>query len=110
MKAVLQKSFGRADTLYLGDQSTPTPGPGQVVVRVITTSVNRPDIIQREGNYPPPKGDSEVLGLEVAGSARETAALVAAQLIPPGSHGGNHWLRAAVHTPEDRLSHWACFQ
>ena len=63
MKAVLQKSFGTADTLYLGEQSTPIPGPGQVLVRVITTSVNRPDIIQREGNYPPPKGDSEVLGL-----------------------------------------------
>ena len=71
MKAVLQKSFGAADTLYLGEQSTPTPGPGQVLVTVATTSVNRPDIIQREGNYPPPKGDSEVLGLEVAGIIAE---------------------------------------
>ena len=71
MKAVLQKSFGAADTLYLGEQSTPTPGPGQVLVRVATTSVNRPDIIQREGNYPPPKGDSQVLGLEVAGIIAE---------------------------------------
>ncbi len=68
MKAVLQKSFGGADVMYLGEQEDPVPGRGQVLIRVVTTSVNRPDIVQREGNYPPPKGESDVLGLEVAGT------------------------------------------
>jgi putative PIG3 family NAD(P)H quinone oxidoreductase len=53
--------------LSLGQVDPPVPGPGQILVRVRATSVNRPDIIQREGNYPPPKGDSEILGLEMAG-------------------------------------------
>src|SRR5581483_11470857 len=39
----------------------------QVLIKVMATSVNRADIVQREGNYPPPKGESEILGLEVAG-------------------------------------------
>ena len=68
MKAVLLKSFGGADVMYLGDREDPVPGTGQVLIRVVTTSVNRPDLIQREGNYPPPKGESDVLGLEVAGT------------------------------------------
>lgn len=71
MKAVLQKSFGGADVMYLGEQEDPVPGRGQVLIRVVTTSVNRPDIVQREGNYPPPKGESDVLGLEVAGTIAE---------------------------------------
>ncbi len=71
MKAVLQKAFGPAETLYVGEAPTPAPGPGQVLVQVVTTSVNRPDIVQREGNYPPPQGDSTVLGLEVAGTVAE---------------------------------------
>ena len=49
----------------------PIPAAGQVLGRVIATSVNRPDIIQRQGNYPPPPGDSEVLGLEIAGEVAE---------------------------------------
>jgi len=42
-------------------------GDDQLLIKVHATSVNRPDIIQRQGNYPPPKGDSEIIGLEVAG-------------------------------------------
>jgi NADPH:quinone reductase-like Zn-dependent oxidoreductase len=67
MKAVLLKDFGDADQLYLGDVPVPEPGAGELLIKVAATSVNRPDIIQRQGNYPPPKGDSDVLGLEVAG-------------------------------------------
>jgi len=67
MKAVLLKDFGDADQLYIGDIPQPVAGAGEVLIKVAATSVNRPDIIQRQGNYPPPKGDSEVLGLEVAG-------------------------------------------
>lgn len=68
MKAVLISEFGAADVLRIGEVEKPSPGPGQVLVKVAATSVNRPDIVQREGNYPPPKGDSEILGLEVAGT------------------------------------------
>jgi putative PIG3 family NAD(P)H quinone oxidoreductase len=67
MKAVLLDQFGGPEQMHLGDADAPEPGEGQVRVRVAATSVNRPDIVQREGNYPPPKGESEILGLEVAG-------------------------------------------
>jgi NADPH:quinone reductase len=68
MKAVLISEFGGADVLRLGEAEKPTPGEGQVLVEVAATSVNGPDLVQREGRYPPPKGDSEILGLEVAGT------------------------------------------
>jgi len=67
MKAILLKEFGAADNLYLGDADEPTAAAGQILIDVYATSVNRPDIVQRQGNYPPPRGDSEILGLEVAG-------------------------------------------
>jgi putative PIG3 family NAD(P)H quinone oxidoreductase len=67
MKAVLLDGFGGRDVLQIGETETPSTAQGQVLIRVIATSVNRADIVQREGNYPPPKGDSGILGLEVAG-------------------------------------------
>ncbi len=71
MKAVLCSEPGGAEVLHIGEAAQPSPGAGQVLVRVIATSVNRPDIVQREGNYPPPEGDSEILGLEVAGTIEQ---------------------------------------
>lgn len=70
MRAILISEFGGPEVLKMGEVETPAPGPGQVLIEVAATSVNRPDIVQREGNYPPPKGDSEILGLEVAGTIR----------------------------------------
>ena len=67
MKAINLKEFGGVDNLFLDDIDVPAAGPGQVLIKVYASSVNRPDIVQRQGNYPPPKGDSEILGLEVAG-------------------------------------------
>jgi putative PIG3 family NAD(P)H quinone oxidoreductase len=67
MKAITLRDFGGPEMMQLSDIDTPTPGDGQLLIRVHATSVNRPDVIQRQGNYPPPPGDSEVLGLEVAG-------------------------------------------
>ncbi|TIC87246.1 NAD(P)H-quinone oxidoreductase [Crenobacter intestini] len=67
MRAVLQGGPGGADTLYLGELPRPEPGPGELLVRVMAAGVNRADIVQREGHYPPPPGASSVLGLEVAG-------------------------------------------
>ena len=50
----------------------PTPGPGEILIRVAAAGVNRPDVLQRQGHYPPPPGASDLPGLEVAG---EVAAL-----------------------------------
>jgi putative PIG3 family NAD(P)H quinone oxidoreductase len=71
MKAVLLSGFGGLDVLKLGEVERPRPGEGQVLVKAAATSVNRPDLVQREGKYPPPPGDSEILGLEVAGTIAE---------------------------------------
>lgn len=67
MKAVLIDSFGGPEVMKFGEADKPAPKSGEVLVRVHASSVNRPDIVQREGKYPPPAGDSEILGLEVAG-------------------------------------------
>lgn len=68
MKAILMSGFGGVDVLTVGEAPMPVPGEGQVLVKVHATSINRPDLVQREGKYPPPPGDSEILGLEVAGT------------------------------------------
>ncbi len=67
MKAVVLDGFGGPEVMGIGDVLMPEPGEGQVRVRVVATSVNRADTVQRRGNYPPPAGESEVLGLEMAG-------------------------------------------
>jgi len=71
MRAVLISEFGGADVLRIGEAEKPAPGKDQVLVQVAATSVNGPDLVQRQGKYPPPKGDSEILGLEVAGTIAE---------------------------------------
>lgn len=67
MKAVVMSAFGGVEVLSVGETEKPSPAAGQVLVKVYATSINRPDLVQREGKYPPPAGDSEILGLEVAG-------------------------------------------
>lgn len=54
--------------MQLGDADEPVLAAGRVLIRVAATSVNRPDAIQRQGNYPPPPGESPILGLEAAGT------------------------------------------
>jgi NADPH2:quinone reductase len=71
MKAVVLDGFGGPEVLKIAETQKPTPAAGQVLIKVAATSVNRPDIVQREGHYPPPKGDSEIPGLEVAGIVEE---------------------------------------
>lgn len=64
--------FGGPEGLQLSSGSMPRPGPGQVLIKVAAAGVNRPDVIQRTGNYPPPPGASPVPGLEIAGEVVET--------------------------------------
>lgn len=68
MQAIeIENGRGPADALRLTTRSLPVPGPGEIRIRVRAAGVNRPDIVQREGRYPPPPGASDILGLEVAG-------------------------------------------
>ena len=67
MKAITLKAFGGSENMQYAEVETPSPADEQLLIQVQATSVNRPDVIQRQGNYPPPPGDSEILGLEVAG-------------------------------------------
>ena len=72
MRVVEMREPGGPEVLVPGTRPVPQPGPGEVVVRVTAAGVNGPDLVQRRGHYPPPKGASDLLGLEVSG---EVAAL-----------------------------------
>ena len=74
MKAITLRDFGGPEMMQFSTVDIPAPGEDQILVKVINTSVNRPDVIQRQGNYPPPPGDSEILGLEIAGVVESTGA------------------------------------
>lgn len=67
MLAIEIKSPGAADVLVACERPLPQPQPQQVLIRVLATGVNRPDVMQRLGLYPPPPGASDIPGLEVAG-------------------------------------------
>lgn len=59
---------GGPEALVAETRAVPTPGPGEILVKVAAAGVNRPDVLQREGGYPPPKGASDIPGLEIAGT------------------------------------------
>jgi putative PIG3 family NAD(P)H quinone oxidoreductase len=67
MRAIVTDGTGGPEVLGLDEVERPAPGPDEVLIRVAASAVNRADVAQRQGNYPPPPGDSEILGLEVAG-------------------------------------------
>ena len=67
MKAVEITSHGAPGVLKLGQRPDPQPGPGELLIRVTASGVNRPDVLQRMGHYPVPPGASDIPGLEVAG-------------------------------------------
>jgi putative PIG3 family NAD(P)H quinone oxidoreductase len=69
-------SFGAADVMRLDEVASPAPTKHQVLIEVAATSVNRPDVIQRQGRYPPPPGESQILGLECAGRVVAVGAMV----------------------------------
>jgi putative PIG3 family NAD(P)H quinone oxidoreductase len=68
MKAVVITEFGGPDVLQLRDVPDPVVGPGEVVIDVAATAVNRADLLQRAGHYPPPPGAPEWPGLECSGT------------------------------------------
>ncbi len=80
MKAVEITVYGAPDVLCIGDRPDPVAGVGEVLIRVKASGINRPDVLQRTGNYPVPPGASDIPGLEVAGEivAGDTAAMSAA--------------------------------
>src|SRR5215469_2030389 len=67
MKAILIDKPGNEDVLKLGDFTDPVPGPADLLIDVRYAGINRADLIQRQGFYPPPSGASPILGLECAG-------------------------------------------
>lgn len=67
MRLIDHHPGGAADCLRLIEAEIPTPGVGDVLIKVAYAGVNRPDILQRSGNYPPPPDASPFLGLEVSG-------------------------------------------
>ncbi|MGY1712663.1 NAD(P)H-quinone oxidoreductase [Geodermatophilus sp. SYSU D00758] len=71
MRAVTFSEPGGPDVLVWGEAPDPVLRPGEVLVDVVATAVNRADLLQRAGNYPPPPGASDVLGLECSGVVRE---------------------------------------
>lgn len=78
MRAIVFDHPGSPDVLRLSEVTAPLPGPGEVRVRVRATALNRADLLQRQGKYPPPPGASPLLGLEMAGEV---------EMLGPGTSG-----------------------
>ena len=68
VKAIIRTGDGGPEVLQLGEVPVPQPTETQLVVDVHATALNRADMIQRRGGYPPPPGESDILGLEIAGT------------------------------------------
>ena len=66
MTYVQANGAGAPDVLGLATGPTPTPKPDEILIRVQAAGVNRPDVAQRQGSYPPPPGASAILGLDTA--------------------------------------------
>ncbi len=104
MKYIAHGAGGPADCMTLADGPAPTPGPGQILIEVVCAGVNRPDVLQRWGRYPPPPDASPVLGLEVAGRVAGLGAGVtewklgdAVAALTPGGGYAEYCVAAAGH-------------
>ncbi|WP_036262597.1 NAD(P)H-quinone oxidoreductase [Methylocapsa aurea] len=67
MRQVYFEGAGGPEVIRIGEAKAPRPGPGKVLIEVVAAGVNRPDCMQRAGLYPPPKGETDIPGLEIAG-------------------------------------------
>jgi NADPH2:quinone reductase len=81
MKAIDPETPGGPEVLRLVDRPVPSPGPGEVLVRVAAIGVNRPEVMQRKGLYPPPPGAPSILGMEVSGTIVELGGNVPAEML-----------------------------
>ncbi|ETX02323.1 MAG: NAD(P)H quinone oxidoreductase [Candidatus Entotheonella factor] len=101
MKAITFDAPGDPDVLYVAEQPDPVPGPEDLLVRVGASALNRADTLQRLGGYPPPPGESEILGLELAGQVEAVGSQV--QDFVPGDRvfglvgGGGYAEKALLH-------------
>lgn len=68
MMAIAVREPGGPEVLQPVEMAVPVPGPGEILIKVAAAGINRPDMLQREGKYPPPPGASEIPGLEVSGT------------------------------------------
>src|SRR5947208_16168053 len=101
MRAVVLQQFGNEDVMKIAEVAPPELGPHDLRIRVRATALNRADLLQRQGHYPPPPGASEILGLECAGEVIEVGGAVrgwtrgerAMALLP----GGGYADEAVVH-------------
>jgi len=101
MKAIVVDTPGAEDVLKIGEAPSPILGPEDIRIRVRATAVNRADLLQRQGMYPPPPGTSPIIGLECAGDVVEVGRAVrgwnvgerAMALLP----GGGYAEEAVVH-------------
>ena len=100
MRAITITEYGGPTVLRLAEVPDPPPGPGEVLIDVAATSVNRADLLQRQGRYPPPPGVSEILGLECAGTVAElgdgVSALAVGEPVCALLAGGGYAERVAV--------------
>lgn len=74
MRAVTVVNPGPDYTLTLAECETPSPGPGEILIKVAAAGLNRADLLQAKGKYPPPAGASDILGLEISGEVAESVA------------------------------------
>lgn len=94
MRVIEHGDGGGPDVLRLGSRPVPQAGQGEVLVRVIAAGVNGPDLKQRKGNYPPPPGASDLMGLEMSGEVTEVGPdvtkLKAGDLVCGLTNGGSY--------------------
>ena len=76
MQAITLTEHGGPEVMHWTKVPDPTPAAGEVIVEVAATAVNRADLLQRQGNYPPPPGASEILGLECSGTIASVGAAI----------------------------------
>ena len=101
MQAIVITEPGGPEKLALQKVPDPVLGENQVLVEIKATALNRADLLQRRGVYPPPQGESEILGLECAGVVAETAPGVSA--VKRGDRvmallaGGGYAEKVAIH-------------
>ena len=85
MQVIAVQQPGKSNTLIIEQRPVPQPAPGQLLLQVKAAGVNRADLMQRQGHYPPPAGESDILGLEVAGI-----------VVQVGSETDQQWLGCEV--------------